>query len=69
MQRVERLIHFCRMKSHGLNQYQARINVFCARTQRSDAGEARDGNPSVSTLYHCLAASNVFISVALEFKW
>ena len=38
----------------GLNQYQARINVSCSRTQHSDAGEARTRSPSVSiqALYH-----------------
>ena len=33
----------------GLNQYQARINVSCSRTQRSDAGEALTLSPSVSS--------------------
>ena len=33
---------------HGLNQYLARINVSCSRTQCSDAGEAQAHNPSVS---------------------
>ena len=39
----------------GLNQYKARINVSCSRTQCSDAGEARVRCPSVSSqaLYHC----------------
>ena len=41
----------------GLNQYQARINVSCSRTQCSDAGEARTRSPSVSSqalpLSHC----------------
>ena len=27
---------------HGLNQYLARINVSCSRTQHNDAGEARN---------------------------
>ena len=34
---------FCR------RQYLAWINVSCSRTQRSDAGEARSRNPSIST--------------------
>ena len=33
----------------GLNQYYARINVSCSRTQSSDAGEARTRGPSVSS--------------------
>ena len=40
----------------GLNQYLARINVSCSRTQRSEASEAQTCNPSPSvssqTLYH-----------------
>ena len=32
-----------------VSQYYARINVSCARTQRSDAGEARTHYPSVSS--------------------
>ena len=38
----------------GLNQYLARINVSCSRTQGSDDGEARTRRPSVSSqaLYH-----------------
>ena len=38
----------------GLNQYKARINVSCSRTQHSDAGKARTPDPSVSSqaLYH-----------------
>ena len=42
----------------GLNQYKARINVSCSRTQRSDAGEARTCGPSVSSqaLYHWATA-------------
>ena len=39
----------------GLNQYLARINVSCSRTQRSDADESRTHGPSVSSqaLSHC----------------
>ena len=39
----------------GLNQYQARFNVSCSRTQPIDAGEARTRGPSVPSqaLYHC----------------
>ena len=33
----------------GFNQYKARINVSCSRTQGSDAGEARTPGPSVSS--------------------
>ena len=33
----------------GLNQYQARINVSCSRTQHRDASEARTWGPSVSS--------------------
>ena len=38
----------------GLNQYYARINVSCSRTQRSDPGEARTWGPLVSSqaLFH-----------------
>ena len=37
-----------------LNQYKVRVNVFCSRTQCSDAREARIRGPSVScqALYH-----------------
>ena len=46
---------------HGLNQYLARINVSCSRTQRSDAGEALTSGPLVSSqaLYHWATARNV----------
>ena len=42
------------MSLPGLNQYQARINMSCSRTQHSDAGEAQPRGPSVSSqaLYH-----------------
>ena len=42
----------------GLNQYWARINLSCLRTQGSDAGEARTRGPSVSSqaLYHWATA-------------
>ena len=42
----------------GLNQYYARINVSCSRTQHSNAGEARTYGPSVwsQALYHCATA-------------
>ena len=33
----------------GLNQYLARINVSCSRTQRSKADEARTRGPSISS--------------------
>ena len=33
----------------GLNQYYARINVSCSMTRRSDAGEARNRGPLVSS--------------------
>ena len=33
----------------GLNQYYARINVSCSMTRRSDAGEARNCDPLVSS--------------------
>ena len=33
----------------GLNQYYARINVTCSMTRRSDAGEARNRGPLVSS--------------------
>ena len=38
----------------GLNQYQAKINVSCSRTQHSDAGEAwtRSLSASSQALYH-----------------
>ena len=38
----------------GLNQYKARTNVSCSRTQRGDAGEARTHGLLVSSqaLYH-----------------
>ena len=38
----------------ALNQYKARINVSCSRTQRSNAGEARTRGLSVSSqaLFH-----------------
>ena len=41
-----------------LNQYLARINVSCSKTQSSDAGEAQTHNPSVSSkaLYHWATA-------------
>ena len=35
-----------------LNQYYARINVSCSRTQRSDAGEARTRGPSVRVKHY-----------------
>ena len=39
---------------HGLNQYLARIDVSCSRTQHNDDSEARTCNPSVwsEALYH-----------------
>ena len=42
----------------GLNQYQARINLSCSKTQHSDAGEARTSNLSVSSqaLYYWATA-------------
>ena len=40
------------MGHSGLNQYKARINVSCSRTQRSDAGEAPARGPSVSNQTH-----------------
>ena len=38
----------------GLNQYQARINVSCSRTQHNEAGEAQTRGPLRSSqgLYH-----------------
>ena len=50
----------------GLNQYKARINVSCSRTQRSDTSEARTCNPSFSSqaLYHWAAALSVLFFVA-----
>ena len=38
----------------GLNQYSARINVSCPRTQHSGGGKAQTHGPSVSSqaLYH-----------------
>ena len=36
----------------GLNQYLARINVSCSRTQHSDAGEVRTRTHSSQALYH-----------------
>ena len=41
-----------------LNQYLARINVSCSRTQHSDAGDARTHGPSVKSqaLYHWATA-------------
>ena len=48
-----------------LNQYQARINVSCSMTQRSDAGEAQTLNPSISreALYHWATALQHFYIV------
>ena len=37
----------------GLNQYLARINVSCSRTQCSDTGEAQTCGPLVLPLSHC----------------
>ena len=51
-----------------LNQYLARINVSCSRTQHSDAGEARTRGPLVSSqaLYHCATAlPNVLFDLIL----
>ena len=51
-------------KVPGLNQYKARINVSCSRTQRSDAGEARTCGVSFSNqaLYqsHCAPLYLIF---------
>ena len=50
----------------GSNQYLARINVFCSRTQHSNAGEAQTCGPSVSNqaLHHW-----VTVSVLQCFGW
>ena len=34
----------------GLNQYQAADKVSCSRTQHSDSGESRTGNPLIPSL-------------------
>ena len=46
----------------GLNQYKARINVSCPRTQGSDAGEARNPRPlrHIDALYVKLKVTNYF---------
>ena len=44
----------CQEGISALNKYSAGLNMSCARSQRSDAREARSRNPSVSSqaLYH-----------------
>ena len=42
----------------GLNQYYARINVFCSRTQHSDTGEARARNRLGHIICHKLYQRN-----------
>ena len=48
------IFSYVRMGLPGLNQYYARINVSCSRTQHSDVGEAQTCGLSVSSqaLYH-----------------
>ena len=48
---------------HGLNQYLARINVSCSRTQRNEACEAETRGPLVlsQALYH-RATALLFVS-------
>ena len=52
----------------GLNQYWARINVSCSRTQHSDAGVAWTRGPSISSqaLYHWATALPI---VQLFVQW
>ena len=44
------------------NQYVARVNVSCSRTQHSDASQARTGSPLVSSqaLYHRATVLQIF---------
>ena len=44
----------------GLNQYKAKINVPCSKTQHSEAGETQTRCPSVSiqALYHWAIVHN-----------
>ena len=44
---VNNFFSYVRTGLSGLNQYLARINVFCSRTQHSDAIEAGTHNPSI----------------------
>ena len=56
---------FCYVRTDlpGLNQYYARINVSCSRTQFSDVGEARTHGPSVlsQALYHTATALHMLL--------